>query len=79
MTRERPSANRPGSPDIGEKSIRREDGKGIVSGESCWLVGIRNMLNRTGDEDARAMVKACESLWEADGWDKWSHAVVLVE
>ena len=34
--------------------------EGIVSGESCSLVGIRSILNRTGDEDARAMAKACE-------------------
>ena len=34
--------------------------EGIVSGESYSLVGIRSILNRTGDEDARAMAKACE-------------------
>ena len=53
--------------------------EGFASGESYSLVGIRNMLNRAGGEDARAMVKACEDLWAAKGWDKWRHAVVLVD
>ena len=37
------------------------------------------MLNNVGDEDAGAMVKACEDLWAANGWDKWLYAVVLVD
>ena len=53
--------------------------EGFVSGESYSLVGIRQMLNNVGDEDARAMVKACEDLWAANGWDKWLYAVVLVD
>ena len=47
--------------------------------ESYSLVGTRNMLNWMGDEEAQATVKACEGLRDANGWDKWAHAVILVD
>lgn len=56
-----------------------EEFDGIVSGECYSLVSIRRLLSRHDDEDAAAVVAACEALWDARGWDKWRHAILLVD